>query len=28
VIILLLGVAGHVLVNHLGYWLGIGDVRY
>jgi CDP-2,3-bis-(O-geranylgeranyl)-sn-glycerol synthase len=27
-IILLLSVAGHVLVNHLGYWLGIRDVRW
>jgi CDP-2,3-bis-(O-geranylgeranyl)-sn-glycerol synthase len=26
--ILLLSVAGHVLVNHLGYWLGIRDVRW
>jgi CDP-2,3-bis-(O-geranylgeranyl)-sn-glycerol synthase len=28
VTILLLSVAGHVLVNHLGYWLGIRDVRW
>jgi hypothetical protein len=28
VISLLLSVAGHVLVNHLGYWLGIRDVRW
>ena len=28
VTILLLGVAGHVLVNRLGYWLGILDVRW
>jgi CDP-2,3-bis-(O-geranylgeranyl)-sn-glycerol synthase len=27
-LILLLSVAGHVLVNHLGYWLGIRDVRW
>jgi CDP-2,3-bis-(O-geranylgeranyl)-sn-glycerol synthase len=27
-IILLLSVAGHALVNHLGYWLGIRDVRW
>jgi len=27
-IILLLSVAGHVLVNHLGYWLGIRDVSW
>lgn len=27
-IILLLSVVGHVLVNHLGYWLGIRDVRW
>jgi CDP-2,3-bis-(O-geranylgeranyl)-sn-glycerol synthase len=26
--VLLLSVAGHVLVNHLGYWLGIRDVRW
>jgi CDP-2,3-bis-(O-geranylgeranyl)-sn-glycerol synthase len=26
--ILVLSVAGHVLVNHLGYWLGIRDVRW
>jgi CDP-2,3-bis-(O-geranylgeranyl)-sn-glycerol synthase len=26
--ILLLTVAGHVLVNHLGYWTGIRDVRW
>ncbi|HUM15292.1 MAG TPA: CDP-archaeol synthase [Candidatus Nitrosotalea sp.] len=28
VVILLLNMAGHVLVNHLGYWLGIRDVRW
>lgn len=28
VIILLLSVAGHVLVNHLGYWLGIREVKW
>jgi len=28
VVILMLSVAGHVLVNHLGYWLGIRDVRW
>jgi hypothetical protein len=27
VIILLLSVVGHVLVNRLGYWLGIRDVK-
>ncbi|HSE02614.1 MAG TPA: CDP-archaeol synthase [Methylomirabilota bacterium] len=27
-IILMLSVVGHVLVNHLGYWLGIRDVRW
>ena len=26
--ILLLTVAGHILVNHLGYWIGIRDVRW
>jgi len=26
--ILLLTVAGHILVNHLGYWLGIRDVKW
>ena len=26
--ILLLSVVGHVLVNHLGYWFGIRDVRW
>jgi CDP-2,3-bis-(O-geranylgeranyl)-sn-glycerol synthase len=26
--ILLLTAAGHVLVNHLGYWVGIRDVRW
>ena len=28
VTIVLLSVAGHVLVNHLGYWLGIRDVKW
>jgi CDP-2,3-bis-(O-geranylgeranyl)-sn-glycerol synthase len=27
-IIFLLSVVGHVLVNHVGYWLGIRDVRW
>lgn len=26
--ILLLTVAGHIFVNHLGYWIGIRDVRW
>jgi CDP-2,3-bis-(O-geranylgeranyl)-sn-glycerol synthase len=26
--ILLVSFAGHVLVNHLGYWMGIRDVRW
>jgi len=26
--ILLLTAAGHILVNHLGYWIGIRDVRW
>jgi CDP-2,3-bis-(O-geranylgeranyl)-sn-glycerol synthase len=28
VTIVLLSVAGHVLVNHLGYWVGIRDVKW
>ncbi|HET9923119.1 MAG TPA: CDP-archaeol synthase, partial [Methylomirabilota bacterium] len=26
--ILLLTVGGHILVNHLGYWIGIRDVKW
>lgn len=28
VIILLISFAGHILINHLGYWLGVRDARW